>query len=516
MPAQRGGAMGRKRKQDDMESEGSSSVKPEKQVVEPPRSSGILKSSVDLFSEPVIDTTTKRSNYEEFGQTQTNMNPTVIKIPGSQDFVDLTKTTLSFEVEFVGIDGTRLPRAAKVAPVNNVGHSLIRQMKLTFNGQNVCETSEDTYHLQAYLERKLQYGPHEKQFNMTSEGWYDDSPGKINVLDPTPRLATAYQLGSAAFPGDADATPAQMNTWMNSLLGQDREEILAHNQGAYARHKLCCNGQTVRFVIYPALPIMHCKRLLPPGVSMEFTIYWNSPEMVLNADQSAGNNANYKQPRFNIIPNTPKISVYNVRIQEAMHLQIEQQMLVHQNIAKYPHLSRSLKTHTIIDGRRENDWRNVFNGKCPNYMIVGYVRGAALTGSYEYAFTNFEDLNQSSIRVTRDGEEIPHGRMSLNDVYKEEAFNALLKFTGSGIESAPLGISKETYKLGSYLILYNFNPDGDLNFTHDYDRNTGNVNIHTEFSQNTAHNTTIVVLGYFENQGWLDGNKNFALKHGLT
>ena len=81
------------------------------------------------------------------------------------------------------------------------------------------------------------------------------------------------------------------------------------------------------------------------------------------------------------------------------------------------------------------------------------------------------------------------------------------------IDSQTIGVSRETYHQGNFLLLFNFNPEGEQNFNYDYGRNTGNVNITVDFSQNTANATSLVVTGYFEQEGWLDGNKNWALRN---
>ena len=122
-------------------------------------------------------------------------------------------------------------------------------------------------------------------------------------------------------------------------------------------------------------------------------------------------------------------------------------------------------------------------------------------------------MHQQSIRVTVDGEELPFQRLEMDSVHREEGFNTLLQFSGKGIDSASIGIDRGGYMAGNYLLLYNFNPDGDLNFGYNYNRNIGNVNIEVDFSADTADNTTLVVYGSFEQELWMDGNKNVSLRY---
>jgi hypothetical protein len=248
-----------------------------------------------------------------------------------------------------------------------------------------------------------------------------------------------------------------------------------------------------------------------PGAQLDFRIKWNSPELVFMGSGAGGVNS----PKFRIVPFSPKIHIRHMDANNELHIHNESQMLTQQRIGIFPHFGRRLVTHTFVDGRRKGYFHNVFQGSRPNYMILGFTRGAAINGSYAHSPFNFRDMLQSSIRVTVDGEEIPYQRIELgtSSLHKEEGFNTLLQFSGKGIDSAPIGISREGYKDGNYLILLNFNPDGEQNFSYNYNRNVGNVNVEVDFSNITANNTTMVAYGLFEQEMWVDGHKNISLRY---
>lgn len=146
-------------------------------------------------------------------------------------------------------------------------------------------------------------------------------------------------------------------------------------------------------------------------------------------------------------------------------------------------------------------------------MIVGFQRGDAFNGDYARNPFNFSDMRQASIRVTVDGEELPFPRIELDSFHKEEGFNTLLQFSGKGVDSAPIGISRKDYKDGNYLLAFNFNPDGEQNFSYNYNRNVGNVNIEVDFRDVTQYNTTMICYGLFEQEMWVDGHKNISLRY---
>ncbi|XP_020910824.1 uncharacterized protein F54H12.2 [Exaiptasia diaphana] len=489
-------------------------------VKEPTRVTNHTKSELDLFSEPTISTANKKCSWTQFAQSQQGMNPLKIKIEQSSHFIKLKDISIEFDVQFMGANNARLVQTDMTAPVNNIGHSLIQQIILTINGSNVEQSSSTYYYYKAFLSRLLEYGIEEKNTNLSIEGFYPDDAGKIDETNMTPHLAGAYQFGGAnGRIGTAGSpTAAELNRVLGHLVKgiYDKQSvILPVNVGAMKRHKLCCSNRNVHFEIHPEIPLLKSERYLPPGCELEFTIYWARPEVVFQADQGQAN-AHAQTPKFTIVDGSPKVNIKNAMIDEQLHIQLESQMLKDQMIAKYPLMSQPFKTAVIPDGRREYEWYNVFSGKVPNYMILTLQRADALQGSFTHSFTNLQRHNLSTIRVTRGGEEIPLPRISFQKHYKEEGFKAMLEFTGRGIESPPLGVSRETYPDGYFMLLYNFNPDGEQNFDHDYDKNNGIVNIYVSFSNDTANNTTLCALGYIENQLWIDGNKNVTLKNGTA
>ncbi|KXJ06770.1 hypothetical protein AC249_AIPGENE8678 [Exaiptasia diaphana] len=515
MPKQKGGRAV-KRRREESDSEIDEVTEEESKVTEPKRTKGPLKASVDLFSEPVIDITTKKCSKTQFAQQQQGMHPLKIKVEQSSHWIKLNDITFEFDVEFKDSNNALLQSTCKTVPVNNIGHSLIEQIVMTINGNNVEQTSTTRYYIKAYIMRLLEYGIHEKECNLTIEGYYHDEAGKINRTNPLAAIDDDYVLGGAhsAVVNAAQPTAAEVNRFVQHLASEN-SDVYVNNKGATKRHRLCCANRRVHFEIHPEIALLKSNRYLPPGCEIEFTIYWARPQIVFMADQNQATNHS-RDPKFTIVEGSPRINIKNVMLDEQLHVQLEHELLNQQKIAKFPLMSTSLKTSTIPNGRRDYDWFNVYGRYCPNYMALCFLRGDALQGSYTEAFTNFTDRNLSSIRVTRGGEEIPLPRMSFEKFYGEEGFKALLEFTGRGLESPPIGITRESFKNGYFILLFNFNTDGEQNFAHDYDKNNGIVNIHLEFSADTADNTTVIALGLFENQAWIDGNKNYTLKHGTT
>lgn len=459
----------------------------------------------ELFdTEPTLVTYTS-SKWEKYSQTHTIMNPVQITLPISQEWRDMKTACFEFEVLLTRTDGVTPLVATDLAyPINNSGHGFIKSVQCTIGSNSVTSSHTEHWAIEHYMDRKVNFSPQERG-EMTIEGWYEDTPGRGNVTDPRPTLAAGSRLGHAHWPAAVPPTPAQLNNWMTHLLSGDR---LVTNNGATRRHALSTAGVAVKYIVELAIPCFNSGRLLPPGMEMTFRIFWNSPEMALMSDAASPN----PNPKFKIIEHTPKIIVKTVVLSPDVHLSMEQQALVQGKMGVFPHLEQKTLTFTIVNGRRDFRVHDVWTGKVPNYMLVYFMHGAAMIGSYTRSMTYIGDMNQSSLRVTRGMDELPFERIKLNDRFKEEGYNTLLKFSGQPLGASLRGITREDYMNGDYYQLFNFNPDGELNYNYNYGRNTGSVGIDVEFSADTDDNTTMVVMGWFEQEGWIDSNKIFALR----
>ncbi|KAK3746877.1 hypothetical protein QZH41_008136 [Actinostola sp. cb2023] len=429
----------------------------------------------DLFTSLPVDTTTEKSRYEVYTQSELTTNPLQIKVDPTRRWVDLSKTLFVFEVEFLANDNTaKLVAANKVAPVNLIGHSLIKQFDVYFNKQLVSSGLAD-YHYVAYFDRLLKFSKDEKTEALGLEGWFTDEAGKFDDTDPLPRAIV-------------DATDATVGNITAAMLAA--ENRVKPNAGAAARHGLCCQGRKVTFYLSPVIGIFDQGRYLTPGTQIDFRVRWNSPAVALMSGDATLTNT----PKFKIVPQSPAMWIYHVETNPELHLRNEVAMLQNQQIAFYPMEEKRIVTHTIINGRLREKFSNLFTGFRPNYMIVGLLRGDAYTGSYTHNPFNFADMGQKQIKVTIDGEELPYPPIVLDSHDKCEGYATFANFAGKFFDSQSNGISRKDYKDGNYLLLWNFNPDGALNSGYVYGRTLGNVAIDIEFRTPTADNTTLVII----------------------
>ena len=78
------------------------------------------------------------------------------------------------------------------------------------------------------------------------------------------------------------------------------------------------------------------------------------------------------------------------------------QILEKQN-ALYPYTKKEVRVQTIATGSSSFNWDNMFQGKRPETVIVGFVKSKALNGDYTTNPFNFELCNIMQIVVYNDG-----------------------------------------------------------------------------------------------------------------
>ena len=91
-------------------------------------------------------------------------------------------------------NGNDLDANEKVGIVNNFLHSLFKQVDVFLKEKQVTQAT-GTYAYRAYMETLLNYGPAAKESQLTAAMFYKDTPGKMDVADPTIAVAANANHG---------------------------------------------------------------------------------------------------------------------------------------------------------------------------------------------------------------------------------------------------------------------------------------------------------------------------------
>ena len=158
------------------------------------KSAECSKSELDLFQVPPTQVSLDKGHWVEHQPVSSvsEHGPITFLSPGTEEYIDLSKTILVVRAKVTKADGTNLDDDEKVGPVCNFLHSLFKQVDVFLKGKQVTQAT-GTYAYRSYLETLLNYDPSAKQSQLTASLFYKDTAGKMDVADPTIVLMVWYQ-----------------------------------------------------------------------------------------------------------------------------------------------------------------------------------------------------------------------------------------------------------------------------------------------------------------------------------
>ncbi len=94
----------------------------------------------------------------------------------------IQETVLELRIKIVKADGTLPLATAKVAPRNNVLHTMWESCRLYINDQLLTMNASD-YHYKSYISSLLSFPMTSKGTHMQTQGWFSDQCGEFNETD---------------------------------------------------------------------------------------------------------------------------------------------------------------------------------------------------------------------------------------------------------------------------------------------------------------------------------------------
>ena len=217
------------------------------------RSAGVRNPVLDLFQVPPTDLSLVASRHVPINAFTTGINPIDFQIDPQEDFIDLNDSYFEVELQLKLDNSTNMAVGTRVSIVNNLAHSLFKQINVRLNG-TLISPQTDTYHHKAFIETVFNNDPDDGDTILKPEGWFNG----LNIRDVDENALTANELN----PDHADfwALPADEQAWVKS-----RTKFL--------------NGNRVVVKFKPYLEVFHLSKLLVPGVQIQIQMYLNSPTM---------------------------------------------------------------------------------------------------------------------------------------------------------------------------------------------------------------------------------------------
>ena len=125
-----------------------------------------------------------------------SITPIEVYAPKQTQFIDFTKSFVELDLVFKTTDDGNLTSSADnnghiLWPVNNIAHSLFKQVNMKLNGTLITE-QVDMYHLKAYIQTLLNFDPADGETILGPAGW------RNNIDTPETYTANSVTTGNGA------------------------------------------------------------------------------------------------------------------------------------------------------------------------------------------------------------------------------------------------------------------------------------------------------------------------------
>ncbi|KAK3702150.1 hypothetical protein QZH41_000102 [Actinostola sp. cb2023] len=441
----------------------------------------------DLFSPLPTEVSVKDGYWQDYHPTQATMTPCQFFIPASSDFIDMGMCQLNLGVKLTKPDGSDIPPAwLNIGVVNNVGHSLIKRFDVKLNDTSVGEPT-DLYHYKAYDSNLRNFTPDQKDNYLQIEGWYTD--------EATDAKMNNFTTGTTNTP--IPATDPTFNKGYDERTRLFYTDYTLDGTGN-ANADTAQASREVHFTIQPAVDVFQSGRYLVPGVSIVIQIDFNDPQFVLMAAEDS-------TARFKIT--SAEFRVRHVKIQPAVHLEIEDKQYKQQQTVVYPIRTSKPIRRTMEIGKSVFSFTDLFQQSVPDQLTIGFVKSTAFNGAYNENPYNFKLFGLKDIRMVINGSERPINRIEFKSHDGVEGYEMMFSSTGNMHRGFSNGIKRKDYANGNALLCLNFTPDGKDAKNYTYKKNEGTLDLFLNFKAPLTENLTVLFLPEFENEVLVDPNK---------
>jgi len=408
----------------------------------------------------------------------TGINPIDFQIDPQEDYIDLSRSYFELEWKLQKAAGGDAVAAENTFLVNNIAHSLFKQISVRLNG-TLISPQTDTYHYKAYIETLLNFDRDDGDTILRPQGWF-------NQVD-VPNTLTANELNLAH--ADFRALPPDRQALVRELRAQ----------------AVGTDSQTRVYSFVPHIELFHLSKLLIPNVQIGIQMYFNPPEVWSWQMQGA--------VTFRIDSRDIKVKLYlcQVRLNPSVYRELMNDMGSGRNVVSYPTVRSEIRTYNITQNELHYEITNPFQNRLPNMLVVGLVASTAFNGAAnEYPFT-FQQFNLTSIKQLVRGEAYPYEVLELlhtNGSRDMRGYRQFLQATGSLCKSKGNMVRAKDWGQGKGCTLFVFEnaANGCLNSPVLNPKLSGELRLVFDFGADQGA-VTAILYAKFENLLEINSNK---------
>ena len=449
-----------------------------------PQSKPTANPLLDLFRLPPTDVSVSSYRMVPIQTYTTGINPVEFQIDPQEDYIDLDRSFFEIELQVKKDNADDVAAADKLWPVNNLAHSLFKQINVRLNGALISPQT-DTYHYKAYFETLTNYDRNDGETVLKPQGWYNgiDFPATFTDNNTT-----------------VDLNGGNPHAAFTALPKNQRDSILlmTNEQANYTGGK----QHVLRFK--PHIEVFHLNKLLIPRVQIGIKMYFNPPALFLNGVGEAGR----------LTAEDIKVRMYlcQLRLNPATYRNLMTNMQVEKALVSYPTVRGEIRTFNMPNNQQRIECNNLFNSRIPNRIFVGMVLATAFNGNVVNDPFCFQKFGLSNIRQIVRGEEYPYETLELvhnNGTQDLRGYHRFLQATGCLCQHRGNMVRKEDWGQGKNCTLFVFDnvANGCVDSNRLNPRQVGDLQIVLNFGAAPGVNIIIIVYGEFENLLEVDRNK---------
>ena len=449
-------------------------------VVPVPGSVGVKNPMLDLFRVPPTDISYVSYRMVPISPFTTGINPVDFQIDPQEDFIDLSRSYFEIQWNVKKGDGNNTTNATKTYFVNNLAHSLFKQISVRLNG-TLISPQTDTYAYKAYLETLLNYNRDDGETILHPQCW----DNIINIPDTL--------------------TANQQDQSHNDFKGMDEENQLVVKSFQHKVEEF--SGDIFKVITFvPHIEVFQFSKLLIPGVQISIKMYFNSPDF-WSFRWTGASSLRLQEADIKL-----KLYLCQIKVNDSVYRELMSAVGSGRQMVTYPTVRSEIRTYNILNDTRHVEINNPFHNRLPNMVVVGLVESTAFNGDVgKYPFS-FKTFNLSSIKQLVRGESYPYEELELvyNSTSKDHrGYRQFLQATGCFCKSRGNMVRGQDWGKGKHctLFVYENAANGCLNSPILNPQLSGEIRLVLEFGAAQGANVTAIVYGEFENKLEIDGNK---------
>ena len=428
------------------------------------------KSELDYFTVPPTQSVILDDYVIESRPTDPKSNTLEFIFPSSSDdFSDLSQCFFKLDLKVTKANGSAPVHYGPLntttgnepdgddidgVPVSLILHSIFKQLQLFLNDELV--SSELDYGYKAYLTSLFSYSKEVKDtFLFDLEGYRTDEESKFDNSKQKGVIKTAK--------------------------------------------KLCKNGRTFQLKGRPYTELCMQSRLIPSNVKFRFVFTRASDAFCMMS---------HNEEKYKIVIDKAVMSLRRVKIDPEVQMKIEKQIA--QSGAIFPSQSVVCKTFTIPQGLTDYTIASLFaNSEIPSRLLIGQLDNKSYTGDYTLNPFHFKHKNLSYCGVTIGGQTFSYD-FDFSAKNKVDAYLNLHQIMGNYPCDYSNGISKSLWESGLTLIAFDLCPDQSHHGDFVSKRREGSISLKLKWDSGLAENTSLLVIGMFDNSYIMGINRNFT------